>query len=1109
MTTLTGFRLQRFELFNWGTFDKVVWPLVVDQQNVLVTGDIGSGKSTLIDAITTLLVPTQKVAYNKAAGAESKERTARSYVLGHYTSTRNELGTKAKPVALREPNRHSVILGVFASGAESVTLAQVFWCKEDGPPSRFYVVAPKELSIQSDFSGFGSDIRDLRKRLTKSGYAVEDTYPSYLVHFGPRFGLTTQAIELFHQTVSMKTVDNLSKFIREHMLESPDLETRIASMIQHFDDLARAHDLVKVAKAQIAVLTPLVETCHEYQAMELAQGERMRSRNALTAWMSTQKNQLIADRRLEYVQAIGRYNDRLLEIKDEVTQKSAQRDEVLGLIAKNGGDRLTQIEHEIETIGSQREQRDKTMANYRTWCGEADVPVPSSSEEFHATRSHLSQLHKAFEENDNGDQALQDSLAVERQAAEVARAAAQRELDSLRSRRSNIDSQKIDLRAWMCDSIQGITPDELPFVGELLQVPSSHSDWEPVIERVLRNFGLNMLVPDRHHRQIKSWVKVNRLRDQRLDFIHVRDERISSQRRVGESSLVRKLEIKGGPYRSWLDHRLRDAFDYACCDTLEEYEAEQRAMTREGLVRNLGDRHTKDDRPSVMHRSQYVLGWSNTEKIAAFEKAAADHLAARSLIDEKIRKHMIQTKLAGRRRIGVAQALTIESYHDIEVATLTARIATLRAEYAGIRDSSNVLKTLQQSEQELKKRIDVLTEVSTKILEERIGREASLKQLGALETECQEAIAAIPEADREQIFAHLVEISRTESPSKRVLTLESAPRYESEWRTWLDARIDAGGAKLNALGSAASVKMGQFRNKWETLVQEFDDTMRSAHHYEALLQRLVADDLPKHEAKFKEALNQNTIREVVGFENGLNRTQKDITDRISTINVALRDIVYSPGTYIRLDMPLVSDPDIQEFRSLLKACTSNSLIAADDDNYSEQRFDIVSKLLLRLRGRPEFLLDDERWRERVTDVRNWFDFSAAECVSDTGQIREYFSDSGGKSGGQKEKLAYTVLAASLACQYGTRDDRGRAFRFVVIDEAFGRGSDESAKYGLTLFKQMGLQLLIATPLQKIQVIEPFVARVGFVENPTGSNSMIRNITIEEHLRNRHERRVGS
>lgn len=213
---------------------------------------------------------------------------------------------------------------------------------------------------------------------------------------------------------------------------------------------------------------------------------------------------------------------------------------------------------------------------------------------------------------------------------------------------------------------------------------------------------------------------------------------------------------------------------------------------------------------------------------------------------------------------------------------------------------------------------------------------------------------------------------------------------------------------------------------------------------------------------------------------------------------------------IRLDMPMVADQDIQDFRSLLKACTSNTLIASDDDNYSEQRFEVVAKLLLRLRGRPESLPEDQRWRSRVTDVRNWFEFSAAECMNDTEQIREYFSDSGGKSGGQKEKLAYTVLAASLACQYRTRDDQsGRSFRFVVIDEAFGRGSDESAKYGLTLFRQMGLQLLIATPLQKIQVIEPFVARVGFIENPTGSNSMIRNITIEEHLRNRQNRRGGA
>ena len=71
---LAGFRLQRLEVFNWGTFDGRVWTVRLGGKNSLLTGDIGSGKSTLVDAVTTLLVPSHRVAYNKAAGADSRER---------------------------------------------------------------------------------------------------------------------------------------------------------------------------------------------------------------------------------------------------------------------------------------------------------------------------------------------------------------------------------------------------------------------------------------------------------------------------------------------------------------------------------------------------------------------------------------------------------------------------------------------------------------------------------------------------------------------------------------------------------------------------------------------------------------------------------------------------------------------------------------------------------------------------------------------------------------------------------------------------------------------------------------------------------------------------
>ena len=81
-------------------------------------------------------------------------------------------------------------------------------------------------------------------------------------------------------------------------------------------------------------------------------------------------------------------------------------------------------------------------------------------------------------------------------------------------------------------------------------------------------------------------------------------------------------------------------------------------------------------------------------------------------------------------------------------------------------------------------------------------------------------------------------------------------------------------------------------------------------------------------------------------------------------------------------------------------------------------------------------------------MRNWFAFAASERWKEDDTEHEHYSDSGGKSGGQKEKLAYTILAASLAYQFGLEWGcvKSRTFRFVVIDEAFGRGSDESAQY---------------------------------------------------------------
>ena len=132
-------------------------------------------------------------------------------------------------MGLRTDGRsYSVILGVFAAGDTVVTLAQVFWMKQGqaGQPDRFFVVAERELSIAEDLAGFGTEINSLRRRLRADGARVYDAFAPYGTDFRRRLGIdSAQAMDLFHQTVSMKSVSNLNDFVRSHMLEPFDADT--------------------------------------------------------------------------------------------------------------------------------------------------------------------------------------------------------------------------------------------------------------------------------------------------------------------------------------------------------------------------------------------------------------------------------------------------------------------------------------------------------------------------------------------------------------------------------------------------------------------------------------------------------------------------------------------------------------------------------------------------------------------------------------------------------------------------------------------------------------------------------------------------------------------
>lgn len=1102
--SLVGFRLERLEVYNWGTFDKRVWTLVLGGRNALLTGDIGSGKSTLVDAITTLLIPAHRVAYNKAAGAESRERTLRSYVLGHYKSERNEVTGAAKPVSLRDPNNYSAILGVFRNVAydQTVTLAQVFWLREpQGQPDRLYVCAERDLSIAGDLAQFGTDITQLRRRLRARKIEVETTFPKYAAWFRRRLGIENeQALDLFHQTVSMKSVGNLTDFVRAHMLEAFDVAPRIDALIVHFNDLNRAHEAVLKAKNQVELLTPLVSDCDRHGELAAELDELRACREALKPYFAQLKLALL-DRRLQLL------SDEHARLDAHKTRREEERDRgraaverLQRAVAEHGGDRLEQLAAEIRNQERERDRRRQRAERHAALMQVLGELVADDENTFRAQRNRIAERREqlAGQESDLQNRITEWSVAFREGKRD--NDALRAEIASLKARRNNIPSAQVAMRTALCAAL-GLAEDAMPFAGEHIQVREDATDWEGAIERVLHNFGLSLLVPEAHYADVAGWVDRTHLAA-RLVYFRVRAVRSSDVPAVHPDSLLRRLAIKpDSAFYAWLERELGLRFDYACCQTQEQFRREVRALTRAGQVKAPGERHEKDDRHRLDDRSRYVLGWSNAAKIAALD--AQRRTLERRLADvaqQIAQAQAEQSKVRGQLEALVAAA-QFQDFQEMDWQVCASAIARLEDEKARLEAASDTLRELG-AQLEAARATLAATEHALSANDKELGSvEAKTEAARMLRSETALLAAEIGDASRIRL-----EALRAQVLGEHQLSVESCDNREHDVRKELQTRMDTEAKRLERLAERIIKAMAAFKEAYKLETAEFDAALDAAFEYRELLARLNSDDLPRFEARFKELLNVNTINEIANFSAVLARERETIRERIARINQSLHQIDYNPGRYIVLEAQPSPDGEVRAFQADLRACTEGALSGSDDAQYSEAKFLQVKAIIDRFRGREGVSELDRRWSAKVTDVRNGFLFAASERWREDGAEYEHYSDSGGKSGGQKEKLAYTILAASLAYQFGLEWGavRSRSFRFVVIDEAFGRGSDDSAQYGLMLFQKLNLQLLIVTPLQKIHIIEPFVAAVGFVHNEGGQASMLRNLTIEEYRARRAE-----
>jgi uncharacterized protein YPO0396 len=357
----------------------------------------------------------------------------------------------------------------------------------------------------------------------------------------------------------------------------------------------------------------------------------------------------------------------------------------------------------------------------------------------------------------------------------------------------------------------------------------------------------------------------------------------------------------------------------------------------------------------------------------------------------------------------------------------------------------------------------------------------------------------LAEKRREELFKDIA--TEFGEPPEKPDDIEESARLASHK---LDAKIhklDSGLDKFRDKNVAAmqrfiaDAKNQAFRDELNLELEEgYNDSTYAS--FEEIRRQIQEEDLAKNRLRFEELLRVQVPEEVSGFSEALESHRDRIRKRINELNEHLSRVTFDrkEETYIQLKFEDAGDDGVRKFKKLRRHALEGDLEADDEDERRRERYHRVEHFLAELEL-------DTNWTERVIDVRNWFKFRADEFYKDEDTLRQSYSGAAGKSGGEKNRLASTILATAIAYQYGI-DVGGKqteTFRLVAVDEMFSKTDDEFSQYLLDLFKEFHLQLLIVQPLDaKIHVVQKYVERYHVVERRDGL-SFVGDLSVKEYL----------
>lgn len=1098
-------RLAELSVFNWGSFNGL-HTARIDPMGTLVTGGNGAGKSTLIDGLMALLLPPGKATFNVAAAQNDRsDRSLLSYMRGSYGSLHDGAGTRVK-----SKRQAAVVTGLRAlykgDDGSKITLAALFWTTQStnalADVKRVYVVAKRNMVLKEMLDAFGEGNARALKQWLRDDLAItccDDNFSVYQELYRKLLYMDNRnAPALLSRALGLKKIDDLTGLIRELVLEPSTVKDDARKVVDEFADLVAIHNKLLDVRAQKDHLSRLPELGAAIENATAELGKLTTEKNSLPVYIGEIYTKLWGEKIAEIETELSALALKIKQIEKQESDATEEIEKRHEEYLQLGGNRIESLKNDIDHTRRTLDRVIQDSSIYQKDANELGLNLLLDEAIFLENQSNaianLNELKSANEAaQDQFGQVAGGLSELQKQIKNF-----ENEILEIEARPdSNIDVKFQQLRDELVGSL-GLQKEQCIFIGELIDVKDEERKWQGAIERALGGLRTTIAVPYDCYPMVTRWLNA------RHTGLHVRVQVVnkafaSNRLDFKDNGYLRKLIWRDHPYREWLKNHL-NRFDLQCVASTEELDRTPFSMTEKGLMHMEKGRFEKKDQHRIDDRRRWCLGFSNKSRLALLNNDKRE-LTQRLAETEKLVKNARQDMDLISKRKELWEKIQTTRWEDINAPYWQGKYTKLQSNLAELEQSGGDLEKAKSRWESAKSLLAEINKELKQFVSDEGGCKTSLQKAQEEYTRAlSDASKGILDSTRALLSVRVGALSKDDVSRK----LQLMQKVEKELDNLLE---DWRGRKSKAVTTSVGI-MSSFRSndKWQIYAVDWQCDVGSLPDYLEHLRQLENEGLPDLVEQFIERLNKHATQSLARIKTKLDSDKEDILERIDTINRVLTRTEFRRGSYLKLGPKVEKYPHVQEFEQDLRKVLSQ--VTSDDH---EARFEQLEKVvqILDKASAPGTYSNQESLR--LLDPRYQMSFYAEERDTNTGELIDVLQSSSGKSGGEKESFAGTIVAASLAYVL-TPDGCDRPiYCTVFLDEAFSNTAEAVSRRVLRVFKELHIHVNLITPYKNLDLARESARSLLIVDiNQGNHDSHLCEVTwdeIDQRMREEKEKKL--